>query len=116
MRIKIADIKENMVLARDLVQNGTVVWAKGSILTSHSITILSRRGIRAVDVEMDTAVSPEGMAGGILTREDPRHAEAMRMRVIVDRLFDGAGTDEAQLQMLRYCVIGQLEEMCREEE
>jgi hypothetical protein len=115
VEIPIADIKAGMILRRSLSQGGQVILNEGAILSPTITETLRRRGIRKVDVLNDeTGAAPGGNVLGLVSGGLQDNPEYVRDHAEVERLFASVRPDDSQMTLLKYCVLGQLEESYRD--
>lgn len=110
MITQVRKVSPGMILLRDLVHDGQVLLKSDSVLSAAMISVLKLRGISHVDVK-DTGIHDapgadvyykQAMTAG---PDDPYQ----KTRAAVDALFSTADLDE-QAQLLKYCLLRQLEE------
>jgi hypothetical protein len=106
MLIRTKDVQPGLVLARDLSDGGFVVLRKGAALTSHTIATIKKRGIRMVDVVDDGSIGGQRQSFEFADET----GECAYKQALLNELFRDVDEHDGQMQTLRYCVMGQMEE------
>ncbi len=109
MRRRLDEIEPGTALCRDLVQDGHILLSTGSVLTASMLATLKRRGLAVADVVCDDA-DRRGPPASLAT-----NPEYERERAAIEGLFASIGEKDGQMQMLKYCLIGQLQDAYRDE-
>lgn len=92
-----------MVLNRNLVRQGNVLLKAGTVLTHVSIEALKKWGISHLDI-----VGEETHEVALTDwRNDPDYT---RERQELESLFSAMSEHDGQMELLKYCLISQLEE------
>lgn len=110
MRIKTKELVPGMVLGRDLVDSGFMVLRKGSALTGAIIATIRKRGIAHVDIEDDGAFSVPPQGQSVFERASAEYELFVQKKQTLEKLFADIDPDDGQMQLLKYCIMGQLEE------
>jgi len=110
MIMHVREVKPGMVLQRDLVHDGKTLLKAESRLSEAMISVLTLRGITHVDI-MNAAehAAPGADLYYKMAINDSADQEYQKKKEIINKLFSTVENDE-QMNLLKYCIVRQLEE------
>ena len=106
MKISVSNVKQGMVLSRDLKQQGNILLKEGAVISDHTVAILQKRSISYVDIVYDRAAAPPG--SDVLN--DDAEQKYLEERKKIDLLFLTVPDDDKQMSIIKYCLVRQLKE------
>lgn len=110
MLIKTKDLVPGMLLGRDLESGGSLVLRKGAVLSRAMIGVIRKRGIAHVDVEDAGVYSMPPQGPQVLKLAGAAYDQFLEKKQILEKLFADIDPGDGQMQLLKYCIMGQFEE------
>ena len=107
MRVSVDRLRPGMILSRDIVQGGRILLKEKAVLSEVTIRVLKKRRIVCVDVEYEEGFEDQG-SNAEIGIEDPEYASK---REEIENLFSTVPEDDNQMQILKYCLVRQLQEV-----
>ena len=109
--VNTGDLQEGMVLNRDLEHGGLILLREGAILTEHLIQTIVGRQVKEVDIMADSAPGLEHATyHSVKSFALSDNETFMAAKQAVETLFSAVPEKDAQLALLKYCILSQLEE------
>lgn len=116
MRVKAKNLLPGMLLVHDLVDRGSVILRRGSVLSAGLISTILKRGIKAVDVEGDGTLTGSAGMDQVLGLGGQNYEDYRRRKDLINKMFADISDGDGQMQTLKYCIMGLLEESLQSDE
>lgn len=110
MILHVKEAKPGMVLQRDLVHDDKILLKAHSVLSEAMISVFKIRGISHVDVQENVEhTAPGADVYYKMAIDSSADAEYQKKKQAINDLFSSVEGDD-QMQVLKYCLVRQLEE------